>query len=104
MDFCRTCAASTGAEQEGRIARDPRGQDRRHHRGRIGIGRALAVELAGKGAKLALSDVDSVGLAETVARCDKKGVKALGYDLDVADRAAVEAHADKVVSEFGGPT
>ncbi|HNP55523.1 MAG TPA: SDR family NAD(P)-dependent oxidoreductase [Gordonia sp. (in: high G+C Gram-positive bacteria)] len=67
-----------------------------------GIGRALAVELAGKGAKLALSDVDSVGLAETVARCDKKGVKALGYDLDVADRAAVEAHADKVVSEFGG--
>jgi len=40
-----------------------------------GIGRALAVELAGHGAHLALSDVDEVGLAETVARVEGHGVK-----------------------------
>ncbi len=32
-----------------------------------GIGRALADELARRGAHLALSDIDEVGLAETVA-------------------------------------
>ena len=31
-----------------------------------GIGRALAVELARRGAKLAISDVDDQGLAETL--------------------------------------
>ena len=34
-----------------------------------GIGRALAIDLAGRGAHLALSDIDEVGLAETVDRC-----------------------------------
>lgn len=40
-----------------------------------GIGRALAVELSSRGCPVALSDVDEVGLAETVARCeDRKSV------------------------------
>jgi len=33
-----------------------------------GIGRALALNLARKGAKLALSDIDAEGLVETVRR------------------------------------
>ncbi|HEY9418197.1 MAG TPA: SDR family NAD(P)-dependent oxidoreductase [Pseudonocardia sp.] len=65
-----------------------------------GIGRALALELAGRGARLALSDVNAVGVADTAAGCEKLGVQAQGYVLDVADREAVHAHAAEVVAEF----
>jgi NAD(P)-dependent dehydrogenase (short-subunit alcohol dehydrogenase family) len=67
-----------------------------------GIGRALALELAGRGARLALSDVNAVGVADTAASCEKRGAQAKGYVLDVSDRAAVQAHADEVVADFGG--
>lgn len=66
-----------------------------------GIGRALACELADRGARLALSDVDSDRVAETVRRCEQQGAKARGYRLDVADRAAVQQHAAEVADEFG---
>lgn len=66
-----------------------------------GIGRALACELAGRGARLALSDVNSVAVADTAASCEKLGAQAKGYVLDVADRAAVQAHAQEVVADFG---
>ena len=66
-----------------------------------GIGRALAIDLATRGCHLALSDVDEVGLAETVARCEGRGVKVTSRRLDVADRAAFEAWADEVVAEHG---
>jgi len=66
-----------------------------------GIGRALAEDLAGRGAHLALSDIDEVGLAETVTRCEGKGVKVTSQRLDVADRAAVHAWADQVVDDHG---
>ncbi|CCM63781.1 MULTISPECIES: SDR family NAD(P)-dependent oxidoreductase [Candidatus Microthrix] len=66
-----------------------------------GIGRALAEELSRRGAHLALSDVNEVGLAETVARCEGRGVKVTSQIVDVADRAAVEAWADLVVDEHG---
>ena len=66
-----------------------------------GIGRALAVELAGRGAHLALSDIDDVALAETVARCEGAAVKVTSQHVDVADRAAVHAWADQVVADHG---
>ncbi len=66
-----------------------------------GIGRALARELAGRHAHLALSDVDEVGLAETVASCEGVGVKVTSQRVDVADRAAVEAWAEQVVADHG---
>ncbi|MGF0314081.1 SDR family NAD(P)-dependent oxidoreductase [Rhodococcus sp. IEGM1428] len=66
-----------------------------------GIGRALAIDLAGRGAQLALSDVDASGLADTVAACEKAGAKTRSYELDVSDRAAMYFHADSVVSDFG---
>jgi len=66
-----------------------------------GIGRALAQELARRGAHLALADVDDVGLAETVTLCEGSGVKVTSQRVDVADRDAVYAWADQVVAEHG---
>ncbi len=66
-----------------------------------GIGRALAEELARRGCDLALSDVDEVGLAETVLRCERAGVAVTPTALDVADRDAVFAWADRVVEDHG---
>jgi butyryl-CoA dehydrogenase len=66
-----------------------------------GIGRALALDLARRGALLALSDVDEAGLAETVAMCEGSGVKVSGVRVDVADRDAVSAWAEQVVAEHG---
>ena len=66
-----------------------------------GIGRAIAVELAGRGARLAISDVHEAGLEETLALCTGLGAEARGYRVDVADRAAVFAHAEQVVADYG---
>jgi len=66
-----------------------------------GIGRSLAIKLAERGARLALSDVDTAAVADTAGACEKLGAHASPFDLDVADRGAVYAHAEKVKSEFG---
>lgn len=66
-----------------------------------GIGRALAYDLARRGAKLAISDVDATGLAETAKQVRVIGAKVHEARLDVTDRAAVLSYADEVASEFG---
>jgi NADP-dependent 3-hydroxy acid dehydrogenase YdfG len=67
-----------------------------------GIGRALSVNLAGRGALLALSDVDEAGLAETVDLVKAAGAREVRSDrLDVADRAAFTAYAAAVAEQFG---
>ncbi len=66
-----------------------------------GIGRALARDLASRGAHLALSDIDESGLAETVALCEGNPVKVTTARVDVADRDAVHAWADQVAAEHG---
>jgi butyryl-CoA dehydrogenase len=66
-----------------------------------GIGRALAQDLARRGAHLALSDIDEDGLAETVTSCEGFGVKVTAQRVDVASRDAVFAWADQVVADHG---
>ncbi len=67
-----------------------------------GIGRALAQDCARRGARLALSDVNDEGLAETRRLVEADGVREVRTDhLDVADRAAFEAYAVEVVAHFG---
>ena len=64
-----------------------------------GIGRALALGLARRGAKLAVSDVNAEGLAGTVSLLG--GTEVHDAPLDVADRDAVHAYADAVAEHFG---
>jgi NAD(P)-dependent dehydrogenase (short-subunit alcohol dehydrogenase family) len=68
-----------------------------------GIGRALARELAARGAHLALSDIDEATLAESVMLCEAAGAaaKITSQRVDVADRGAVYAWADQVVADHG---
>lgn len=65
-----------------------------------GIGRALAQQLAAKGARLALSDLNQQGLAETL-RSLPANSEARTYVFDVANRDAVFGHADEVKRDFG---
>ncbi|HEY7403530.1 MAG TPA: SDR family NAD(P)-dependent oxidoreductase [Candidatus Angelobacter sp.] len=64
-----------------------------------GIGRALAVDLARRGAKLALADVNSPGLEET--RRMLNDATARTYTVDVGKAAAVEQFARQVQQDFG---
>ena len=66
-----------------------------------GLGRAMALELAGKGVKLALADLSQEAIDETVGLCMEKGVEARGYICNVADEADVEKMFQDVVADFG---
>ncbi len=67
-----------------------------------GIGRAVAVECARRGALLAVCDVDDEGLATTVDLLKAAGAREIRSDrLDVADRAAVASYAHAVAGQFG---
>ncbi|MBN9759346.1 Short chain dehydrogenase [Pseudonocardia sp. Ae406_Ps2] len=65
-----------------------------------GIGRALALRLAGDGCHLALADRDAAGLAETAALAGPQ-VRVTIAELDVADEKAVYGWADVVVADHG---
>ena len=59
-----------------------------------GIGRALAIQLAERGADLALVDVNAAGLQETVALAQRHGGRVSSHEVDVSDRAAMAALPD----------
>ncbi|MEO5863087.1 MAG: SDR family NAD(P)-dependent oxidoreductase [Burkholderiales bacterium] len=66
-----------------------------------GIGRAIAIELAGAGAKLALASRDQAKLAETLNMVRAAGAEAETYLCDVRDEAQVRQLAEKVKARFG---
>jgi short-subunit dehydrogenase len=66
-----------------------------------GIGRALALNLAGEGADLALVDVDADRLAATAAAAENLGVAVSVHPLDIGDEAAVAALPDAVLARHG---
>ncbi|GAA3392907.1 SDR family NAD(P)-dependent oxidoreductase [Cryptosporangium minutisporangium] len=66
-----------------------------------GIGRALALGLARRGARLALSDVDGAGLAGTADEVSALGAPVHAERLDVGDRDAFGAYAAAVAGHYG---
>ncbi len=66
-----------------------------------GVGRALAHECAKEGMRVVVADLEA-GPAEEVARAIREqGGKAIAVEVDVAERAQVEALADRAYAEFG---
>jgi NADP-dependent 3-hydroxy acid dehydrogenase YdfG len=66
-----------------------------------GIGQALAIELGRRGAKLAISDVDTEGLAVTEEKLKALGAPVKADRLNVTEREAFLLYADAVKAHFG---
>ena len=66
-----------------------------------GIGRELAIGLARRGARLAISDIDESGLNSTAERVAALAAKPHVELLDVSDRSAMQTYASSVAAHFG---
>lgn len=66
-----------------------------------GIGRALALGLARRGARLALSDRDGEAADDTARQCRRAGGQARAGTIDVTDRRALLDDAASVSGDFG---
>lgn len=66
-----------------------------------GIGRALAIELSAAGCSVALSDINEAAVNEVAKQLNDMGRPAIADRLDVSDREAFYAYADKVHAHFG---
>ncbi|MFC3961638.1 SDR family NAD(P)-dependent oxidoreductase [Nocardia jiangsuensis] len=65
-----------------------------------GIGRALALELSRRGARLSLADIDCQAVEDTRALCTGPHAPTVSV-FDVGDRAQVQAYATGTVEHFG---
>ena len=67
-----------------------------------GIGRAIAVELARRGAMLALWDVLEDGLKETADQCAQMRVDVITRKVDVSDTGPIAQAAEEAIARFNG--
>ncbi|HEY0961761.1 MAG TPA: SDR family NAD(P)-dependent oxidoreductase [Pseudomonadales bacterium] len=67
-----------------------------------GIGLGMAKAFAERGARIAIADVAADSLAAASAQLAALGIDALALPLDITDRPAVKAAAERVVAHFGG--
>jgi NAD(P)-dependent dehydrogenase (short-subunit alcohol dehydrogenase family) len=67
-----------------------------------GIGRALAVELAGQGCLPVMVDLDGEGLEQTQKLLTGSGRSAISYVVDVGDKGQMFSLAEKVARDQGG--
>jgi len=67
-----------------------------------GLGRAMAEHLAGRGARLALVDLNQERLDEAVAACKAAGGDARAYLCNVASEEQVSDMVTRVAEDFGG--
>lgn len=69
--------------------------------GGSGIGRETALAFAAQGATIVVSDIDLTSAEQTVELIYKAGGTAYPYQLNVADRKAIQAHAEEVADRHG---
>lgn len=70
--------------------------------GGSGIGRAIALSLAGAGASVVVADLAREPASETVAQIQEQGGTAVAFAADIADPGAVQAMVDHAVTLFDG--
>ena len=66
-----------------------------------GIGQAIALSLAGEGARLVATDVRQETAAATAAAATAYGIEALGVPLDVTNYGQAQAVVQQAVQHFG---
>ena len=66
-----------------------------------GIGRLMSLDLAGRGARLVLWDIDQAGLARVSEEVAAMGREVHGYRCDLSSRQAIHEAADRVKQEVG---
>ena len=66
-----------------------------------GIGRAVAMGLAGEGADVAVSDINAAGLAEVKRDIEALGVNCEAIEADAGDVAQIDMMVAKTVEAFG---
>ena len=67
-----------------------------------GLGRALALAWAARGAQVACSDMNAVAAAETQALIEREGGKAMSFALDVTREEDFIAAANRLQTDWGG--
>ena len=66
-----------------------------------GIGRAIALALAGEGADVAVLDMDESGARETAALIEKTGRNTLSFPVDVSRFSVVQTVVKKILDLWG---
>jgi len=66
-----------------------------------GLGRAIALRLAGEGARMALGDIEGAALERTVSDITKQGGHAFGVVGDVTDEAPAAKLVNDAVARYG---
>jgi 3-oxoacyl-[acyl-carrier protein] reductase len=66
-----------------------------------GIGKATAIKFAQEGAKVVVCDVNVDQVNETVDEIKKMGFEALGFKMDVTNRAEIDAVIAATIAQYG---
>lgn len=67
----------------------------------MGIGRAIALKLAGEGIHLALWDIDAEGCQNTATQCQQLGVTATAWTIDLGDTDSIFDIAAQTLKAHG---
>ena len=66
-----------------------------------GIGQATAVKFAAEGARVVVCDLDRKAVDEVVAQITASGAQAIGFTLNVTDKASIAAMVKGVTDKYG---
>ena len=66
-----------------------------------GIGRGVALELAARGANVAVADIDQDGAVGVAAEVSALGRRSIAIGTDVVSRASTDAMIEKALAELG---